>query len=326
MATNASLNKAAVVKEDEFYTQLTDIERELRYYRDALRDKVVFCNCDDPESSNFWNYFRLNFYHLGIKKVVSTHYEADKPSYKLEIVSSGNGEQIGLPEYVKTPLKENGDFRSPECVEILKEADIVITNPPFSLFREYVAQLMEYDKKFLIIGSQNALHYKEIFPLIQNNLLWLGYNNGDMTFTVPDYYEPRKTRYWEENGIKYRSMGNISWFTNIDIEKRHENLILYKKYSENEYPRYENFSAIEVNRVAHIPEDYDGIMGVPDTFLYNYNPEQFEIIGIGSGTLAKSIGIQKNYRGRTDLAYIENGVNKCPFSRILIRRRRQNEN
>lgn len=279
MAKNSSMIKASKAKEDEFYTQLSDIERELKHYRDALRGKTIFCNCDDPETSNFWNYFRLNFYYLGIKRVISTHYEADKPSYKLEIVSNGDGEQIGLPDYVKTPLKENGDFRSPECIEILQEADIVITNPPFSLFREYVAQLMEYKKDFLIIGNQNAVTYKEIFPLIQRNLLWLGYYCGDMEFTVPDYYEPRATRYREENGIKYRSMGNICWYTNLDISKRHEEIPLYKVYRPEEYPQYANYNAIEVSKTSEIPCDYMGEMGVPITFLDKYNPEQFDIIG-----------------------------------------------
>lgn len=274
------LQKAKIAKEDEFYTKITDIEKELRHYRDYFRGKVIFCNCDDPEFSNFWRYFQMNFYDLGLKKLISTHYEEEKQSYRLDIVSTDSGEQFGIPDYVKTPLKENGDFRSPECIEILKEADIIITNPPFSLFREYVAQLMEYEKKFLIIGNQNAITYKEVFYLLQQNKMWLGYNNGDMEFVVPDYYEPRATRYREENGIKYRSMGNTCWFTNLDTAKRHEDIILYRNYKPEEYPHYDNFDAIEVSKVDNIPVDFDGVMGVPITFMYKYNPEQFEIVGI----------------------------------------------
>lgn len=274
------LQKAKIAKEDEFYTKITDIEKELRHYRDYFKGKTIFCNCDDPEFSNFWRYFQMNFYDLGLKKLISTHYEEEMPSYRLDIVSTDSGEQFGIPDYVKTPLKQNGDFRSQECIEILKEADIVITNPPFSLFRDYVAQLMEYGKKFLIIGNQNAITYKEVFYLLQQNKMWLGYNNGDMEFVVPDYYEPRATRYREENGIKYRSMGNTCWFTNLDTAKRHEDIILYRNYTPEEYPHYDNFDAIEVSKVDNIPVDFDGVMGVPITFMYKYNPEQFEIVGI----------------------------------------------
>ena len=254
-AKNSSLNRAIVAKEDEFYTKITDIEKEIRHYKEQLRGKTIFCNCDDPEYSNFWRYFQLNFYELGLKKLISTHYEAEKPSYRMDIVSTDNGEQCGIPDYVKTPLKQNGDFRSPECIEILKEADVVITNPPFSLFREYIAQLIELGKEFLIIGNQNAITYKEVFALIQQNKVWLGYNSGDMEFTVPSYYEPRATRYREENGIKYRSMGNICWLTNLDVSQRHEDIPLYRTYTPEEYPHYDNYDAIEVNKVSEIPCD-----------------------------------------------------------------------
>ena len=281
-AKNASLRAASLAKEDEFYTKLTDIEKELKHYKEHFRDKVVFMNCDDPETSNFWQYFMLNYSLLGLKKIIATHFEADKPSYKLEytLEPDKNG-QITF-DIIKTPLKQNGDFRSPECIEILKEADIVVTNPPFSLFREYVAQLMEYNKKFLIIGSQNNITYKEIFPLLKDNTVWVGYNSGDMEFVVPDYYEPRATRYREENGIKYRSMGNICWYTNLDISKRHEDLILYKSYNEDDYPTYYNYDGIEVGKVSEIPFDYKGAMGVPVTFINNFNPNQFEIIGLSN--------------------------------------------
>ena len=314
---NSNLNKAGIAKEDEFYTKITDIEKELRHYRDYLRDKVVFCNCDDPETSNFWLYFRLNFYELGLKKLISTHFEADKPSYKLEIVSTDKDAQLGLPEYIKTPLTQNGDFRSPECIEILKEADVVITNPPFSLFREYVAQLVEYNKKFIIIGRETAITYKEIFTLLRDGIVWLGYNNGDMEFLVPDYYEPRETRYREENGQKYRSLGNIIWLTNIDIPKRHDDIIVYKSYSPEEYQKYDNYDAININKIADIPADYDGVMGVPITLFHKHNPEQFEIVGLLAGNIKGLAGIPS--KSGKDGPYI-NG--KLKFGRILVRNKR----
>ena len=303
---NKYLHKANKAKEDEFYTLLPDIERELRHYKQFFQGKIIFCNCDDPDYSNFWKYFQLNFYELGLKKLISTHYETEKPSYKLEIVAKDQDKQIGIPEYVKTPLTQNGDFRSPECIEILKEADIIITNPPFSLFREYVAQLMEYDKKFIIIGNQNAITYKEIFKLLQENRMWLGYTNGEMEFMVPDYYEPKATRYREENGIKYRSMGSTCWFSNLDVAKRHENIVLFRTYNEEDYPKYDNYDAIECSRVSNIPVDYDGVIGVPITFMYSYNPDQFEIVRFRKGNDDRDLSI--------------NG--KCPYFRILIRKKR----
>lgn len=304
---NETLHKASQAKEDEFYTQIQDVERELMHYKEYFKGKVIFCNCDDPLISNFWRYFQLNFYYLGIKKLIATHYEENKPSYKLEIIGSvDKNEQFRIPDYIQTPLQQNGDFRSPECIEILKEADIVITNPPFSLFREYIAQLIEYDKKFLIIGNQNAITYREIFPLLKNNIIWLGYNNGDMEFKVPDYYPPRKTRFRvDETGQKWRSMGNICWFTNLDVSKRHENIILYKTYNPEEYPKYDNYDGINVNKVADIPCDYYGAMGVPITFMHSYNPDQFEIIKFRKGDDNKDLSI--------------NG--KCPYFRILIKRK-----
>lgn len=282
MAGNKALAKANKAKNDEFYTQLTDIERELKHYKGHFRDKVIFCNCDDPETSNFWKYFELNFTHLGLKKLIATHYETKKPSYKLELVRDINGDgNIDSLDIIKTDLKQNGDFRSPECVELLKEADIVVTNPPFSLFREYVEQLMDHDKKFLIIGGQNAITYKEIFKYIKTNEIWLGVDNGGTKwFRVPDhYYISTESRIKIEDGIKYFSMGSIMWFTNLDHTKRHENIVLYREYSENNYPKYDNYDAIEVSRIADIPRDYHDPMGVPITFLDKYNPDQFEILG-----------------------------------------------
>ena len=288
---NSALTAAKAAKKDEFYTQLTDIERELAHYKEHFKDKTVLCNCDDPRVSNFFKYFTLNFEYLGLKRVIATCYK----SQSVDLFSTQDCEQAvyqiyegdkdgnHIPdanEITVLPLKGDGDFRSEECIELLKQADIVVTNPPFSLFREYVAQLIKYDKKFLIIGNQNAITYKEIFPLIKDNKLWLGYKNGDMAFTVPQDSEPRATRYWQdENGQKWRSMGNVCWFTNLDIEKLHEDIILYKKYTPEEYPNYDNYDAINVDKVADIPCDYYGVMGVPITFLDKYNPNQFEIVG-----------------------------------------------
>ena len=281
---NNSLIKAKSAKMDEFYTQLSDIEKELGHYKEYFKGKIVFCNCDDPEESNFWQYFTLNFEYLGLKKLISTHFEDSKPSYKLEIVKDVNNDgKINKLDTIRTPLRQNGDFRSPECIEFLKEADIVVTNPPFSLFREYVAQLVEYNKEFIIIGSQNAVTHTEIFKLIKKNKIWLGYCCGDMAFTVPEHYEERPTRFWiDENGQKWRSMGNICWLTNLPNTKRNENLRLGKKYSEAGYPKYDNYDAINVDKTKDIPYDYAGVMGVPITFMDKYNPEQFEILGAGT--------------------------------------------
>ena len=308
---NAALNRANKAKQDEFYTQLSDIEKEMRHYRKHFKDKTVFCNCDDPFESNFFKYFVLNFKKLGLKKLICTCYtgspianrqlslfdvvetkEEDKP-YKAIITTvydkTGDGalDMEDIKELFKsgenelTELEGDGDFASPECLELMDESDIVVTNPPFSLFRKYMATLMEHEKKFIVIGSQNAISYKEIFPLIMENKMWVGNNSGDMSFMVPDTYEPRETRFWiDDNGQKWRSMGNISWFTNLDIKKRHEEMILVKRYTPEEYPTYANYDAIEVGKTSDIPCDYAGIMGVPITFLDKYNPEQFEIIGI----------------------------------------------
>ena len=309
---NTALGAAKASKKDEFYTQLSDIEKELVHYRDYFRDKVVFCNCDDPYESNFFKYFALNFNALGLKKLIATCYdgspiaqqelqlfpeEANEPkkkAYKVEISEvsdlDGNGAtdltdvQLLLKSSdhnVKAELKGNGDFRSPECIELLQQADIIVTNPPFSLFREYIAQLIQYNKKFLIIGNQNAITYKEIFPLIKDNKLWLGLtmNGSNRWFRVPDDYE-QTSSLKIENGIKYCFVKAVVWFTNLEHNRRKEELILVKKYSHEEYPTYDNCKAIEVGNVNDIPCDYDGIMGVPITFLHKYNPSQFEIIGI----------------------------------------------
>ena len=329
-----NLDNAKIAKKDEFYTQLTDIERELQHYWQHFKDKVVLCNCDDPYESNFFKYFALRFNQLGLKKLICTCYngspvqgnelmidfgdfsdEPKKIAYKVEIteVKDLNGDgAVDLSDVryllqndknVLSTLK-TGDFRDPECIELLKQADIVVTNPPFSLFREYLAQLMKYEKNFLIIGNVNAITYKEVFPLLMHNQIWLGYKSGDMSFRVPEDYEPRETRYWQdENGQKWRSLGNICWFTNLDHDKRHEELDLVCRYSPEEYPSFDNYNAINVKKVDDIPCDYNGAMGVPITFLDKYNPEQFDIIRLRKGDDEKDLRV--------------NG--KCPYFRILIR-------
>lgn len=289
---NRSLHKAKSSKQDEFYTQLSDIEKELRHYKKHFKGKVVYCNCDDPRVSNFFHYFSHNFEKLGLKRLIATCYKSkdadlfsqneSESAIYLEYEGDKNGSGVPDPDEIGIKLlKGDGDFRSKESIELLKQADIVVTNPPFSLFREYVSQLMEHDKKFIIIGNQNAITYRDIFSLIQDDKVWLGYNNGDMAFIVPSYYEPRETRYWEDDdGNKWRSLGNACWFTNLDISKRHEDLILYKQYVADDYPTYDNYDAIEVSQTKNIPMEYDGVMGVPITFLDKHNPEQFEIVGI----------------------------------------------
>lgn len=289
--SNKNLHSAKSQKKDEFYTQLSDIERELKHYKKHFVNKTVLCNCDDPRISNFFHYFSYNFESLGLKKLITTCYknqdsnlfsrnDSEKAIY-LEYLGDKNGDKIPNPEEIGIrELKGDGDFRSPECIELLKEADIVVTNPPFSLFREYVSQLIEYDKKFVIIGSLNAITYKEIFKLIKENKLWMGYgfNKGNAYFKTPYTNEFASGVYDEKTGlVKFR---NVTWFTNLDIQKRHEELILYKKYSPDEYPKYDNYDAINVDKLKDVPVDYNGVMGVPITFLDKYNPEQFEIVGI----------------------------------------------
>ncbi len=311
---NRQLNAAKAAKKDEFYTQLTDIERELQHYWPHFRDKVVLCNCDDPYESNFFKYFALRYNQLGLKRLICTCYngspvqgneliidwgdfkqEPKKLAYKVEITEvrdlNGDG-AVDLSDVryllkndknVLTILKENGDFRSRECIELLQQADIVVTNPPFSLFREYLAQLIQHDKKFLIIGNINAITYKEVFPLIKDNKLWLGpsISSGDRKFNVPDDYPLSATGCGvDADGRKYIRVKGVRWFTNLDHNKRHEELDLVCHYSPEEYPNYYNYQGIEVGKTIDIPFDYDGVMGVPITFLDKYCPEQFEIIGI----------------------------------------------
>ena len=297
MSRNVNLHRAKKEKNDEFYTGLSDIEKELIHYKDHFKGKVVYCNCDGPDS-NFVKYFTDNFEQLGLKKLIVSGYT----------------------------LKDNNvdiDFRSKEAITLLKEADIVVTNPPFSLFREYVKQLVEHDKKFLIIGNNNAIICKEIFHLVKDNKIWLGYNsNKTMEFQLADDYKK-----WNriENGKKYGKVPAISWFTNLDISKRHEDLILYKTYNSNDFPIYDNYNAINVDKVKDIPNDYDGIMGVPITFMNKYSPDQFDIIGIANGNtrtstsqeILKSLNyrIHPNDKGGCGII---NG--KIKYPRILIKK------
>ena len=343
---NKNLNAAKTAKKDEFYTQMSDIERELQHYWQHFRGKTILCNCDDPYESNFFKYFALRFNQLGLKKLICTCYngspvqgdelmidwgdftqEPKKLAYKVEIteVRDMNGDgavDLSDVQYLlqndKNVLSilKTGDFRDPECIELLKQADVVVTNPPFSLFREYIAQLIEYEKKFLIIGNMNALHYKEIFPFLKTNRIWLGFTSPK-EFIVPDDFE--KDNVIIKNNRRVALFGNIIWFTNLDHQKRHEEFDLVCRYTPEDYPHYDNYDAIDVGELASIPCDWTGVMGVPDSILGNFNPDQFEIIGLGSGNLAKEAGVTKNYRGRTDLAYTINGKSKCPYSRILIR-------
>lgn len=293
MAKNDNLHKAKDAKNDEFYTRIEDVAEELRHYKKHFAGKVVFCNCDDPTWSAFWRYFHLNFAELGLKKLISTHYDRTEPTYKMEYEGGDdNNVEVG----VKTTLEGNGDFRNKECLDLLDECDIVVTNPMFSLFREYVGTLVEHGKKFIIWGNNNAITYKEFFPLLKENLVWLGYAaNKTLVFRIPDYYEK-----WDEketqkmnDGYHYAKVPAISVFTNLDIQKRHEKLILWQRYydddgnplpdAEKRYPHYDNYAAINVDKVADIPVDYNGVMGVPITFLDKYNPKEFEILGYTGG-------------------------------------------
>lgn len=356
MAGNKNLSEAKVNKKDEFYTQRVDIENELKHYKPHFAGKVVYCNCDDPYESWFFKYFAMNFNALGLKKLIATSYdgssvagtelafdggEGECTAYKIVIdrpIEDYNGDgavddddvRIFLQKFPPEVLVSDdeykpGDFRSRQCVELLKEADIVVTNPPFSMFREYIAQLLEHNKKFLVLGRMSAIHYSEIFPHIVSGKLWMGvgfnlsmvylttYKNNleaNQKFVKSKGFDPNK------NFIKVPA---ICWYTNLDHKKRHEEIDLYKRYNSDEYPKYDNLDAINVGEISDIPCDYPGMMGVPDTLLGQFNPEQFELIGLGSGNLAKQIGVGKNYRGRTDIAYTVNGIHKCPYSRIIVR-------
>lgn len=332
---NKSLDRAKENKQDEFYTQLSDIEQELKHYRKHFRGKVVYCNCDDPRVSNFFHYFSYNFEKLGLKKLITTCYKNQQTNLfsqndveeaiYLEYSGEKNGGKVPTVENIGVHnLKGDGDFRSKESIELLKQADIVVTNPPFSLFRDYLDLLMEYDKDFLVIGNQNAITYRNVFNYLKDNEVWLGNNQGDMEFMVPDHYEPRKTRFRiDENGQKWRSMGNICWFTNLDYQERYEDLILYKKYkgNEEEYPNYYNYDAINVDRTKEIPADYKGVMGVPITFVNKYNPEQFEIVG-NDDTYPNKEGVERVKNMNRPILDDNGKPGKNIYRRIFIRNKR----
>ena len=356
---NSQLSAAKKAKNDEFYTRMTDIEHELVHYRDHFKGKVVLCNCDDPFESNFFKYFALNFNRLGLKRLIATCYNGSpiaggeyQPSlfdddvdedtgrhrraYKAvvnvfrdttggggldmddirNLLDSGENE---LTELHGDGIYGAGDFRSKECLELLDEADIVVTNPPFSLFREYVATLMEHDKRFVVIGNQNAIGYKEIFPLLRNNELWLGYGKVK-EFIVPSTDHPdRDNVAVGADGKAIAKFGNICWYTNFDIKKRHEDLLLYRRYKghESDYPKYDNYDAIEVSKVADIPEDYYGVMGVPITFMDSYNPEQFELIGASDNGAVPDEYKLPHFK-RHNEPYIDG---RKVYKRLFIRRR-----
>jgi hypothetical protein len=327
---NANLHKAKTAKKDEFYTQLPDIERELMHYKDHFRGKVVYCNCDDPRISNFFRYFAYNFERLSLKKLITACYKSKNPdrfsqhdsekAIYLEYVGDKNDNHVPDTNEIEIKyLQNDGDFRNPESIELLKQADIVVTNPPFSLFREYVAQLIEYNKKFIIIGHQNAITYKDIFKLIKDNRVWLGYGfKGGAAHFINKHYEDYATASDHRDGMI--RVSGVVWFTNLDISKRHEDLILYKRYTPEEYPKYDNYDAINVDKTSGIPVDYDGVMGVPITFLDKYNPEQFEILGMSASAGYNEDIVGLPFLGEKDARPLINGKNT--YARVFIKNRK----
>lgn len=370
---NKNLHSARTAKTDEFYTQLVDIEKELKHYKEQFRDKVVYCNCDDPFESNFFKYFAGNFNALGLKRLIATSYKPS-PIANTQLGLFGEDKTLTTPkgrqkttankfiinevsdidgdgafdlrdiaEQLKTnknnewaPLENDGDFRSSESVELLKEADIIVSNPPFSLFREYIAQLTEYNKKFLIIGNTNAITYKEVFKLIKDDNLRTGYTNFNvgMFFEVPNDWD--LYHHIDKNGKKIARVSTSCWFTNLEVEKHKQDIVLYKKYNSENYPQYANYDGIEVSKVQEIPMDYEGGMGVPITFVDKYNPDQFKILGLGISNSGLDIGVKpyekehKTYRKEVqkrgavdgDLYMIKNGIVEVPYARILIKNKK----
>ena len=327
LASNNGLNEARSAKKDEFYTLLTDIEKELKNYKRHFKNKTVFCNSDDPDESNFWRYFEMNFEKLGLKKLISTHYHESRPTFKQELFIDKNGKK----KFKRTNLRQNGDFRSPESIAILKESDICVTNPPFSLFREFIAQLIDLNKKFLVIGSINAVTTKNIFPLIRDKKLWIGQSirSGDREFRIPSDYPLQTTGYRvDELGNRYIRVKGVRWFTNLDYRERHKDITLSCRYYDNrsKYPTYENFNAIEVGKVKDIPTDYNGIMGVPITFLDKYNPDQFEIIMLANGNARTNVpfstlteaGYRPHPEDRGGVGIIKG---QRVYARVMIRRK-----
>jgi hypothetical protein len=331
---NKNLRSAKTDKKDEFYTQLSDIEKELKHYKNHFKDKVVLCNCDDPRVSNFFHFFSYNFEKFGLKKLIATCYKSQdsdlfsqnnsERAIYLEYTGDKNGNNVpDVSEIGIKHLQGDGDFRSKECIELLKQADIVVTNPPFSLFREYVAQLVEHKKKFVIIGNLNALTYRDIFKLIKEDKLWFGHSihSGDREFRVPqDYPLNAAGSRVDEDGNKYIRVKGVRWFTNLDYTERHEDLLLYKTYNPEEYPTYDNYEAINVDVTKEIPMDYPGVMGVPITYIDKYNPDQFEILGMASsaGYNAEIVGIP--FMGDKDARPLINGKNT--YARVFIKNKK----
>lgn len=353
MASNKDLNLAAALQDDEFYTRLYDIAAEVSHYKHHFKDKTVLCNCDDPRQSNFFHYFAENFEALGLKRLIATcyksqdvdlftTYEAEQAVYIIYDGDVNGNKHVDLDELQVLPLKGDGDFRSPECVELLKQADIVCTNPPYSLWREFFTMLMEHKKQFLILGNTAALHYSEVLPFIRDGLVWVGYKpySRDMLFEVtPEHEAVLRVKKKEGSGWRivngqFLARNPSLWYTNMDIPKRHEDFVslLFKKYNPAEYPTYANFDAIDVKNVADIPCDYYGMMGVPDSFVDHFNPDQFELIGLGHGNLGRSIGVgpirpehkamMRSHTGPGDVYFLlPDGTPKEPYSRLIIRRK-----
>lgn len=296
---NLKLTRARKAKNDEFYTRLCDVENELRHYSKHFKDKVVLCNCDDPTWSAFWKYFHINFKILGLKKLIGTHFENKEPHSYAVVYEGGNDDNTN--DAKNEPLIGDGDFRSTECLEYLKECNIVVTNPPFSLFREFIGTLRSYNKKFLVVGNKNAITYKGVFDLIRDNRMWLGYSNISI-LDLPD-------------GTERKDGGLSRWFTNLEIKKRYEDLLLYKTYKSADYPNYDNYDAINVDKVKDIPMDYDGVMGVLISFIDKYNPNQFEIVGSTYKWCSEGIRID----GNNDLCPSVNG--KPRYKRLFIKRK-----
>lgn len=358
MSLNVNLTRAKRNKNDEFYTQMSDIENELRHYKAHFAGKTVYCNCDDPRVSNFFRFFARNFEHLKLKKLLASCYRNEDPDLfsppgsesekAVWLEYEGEPDGARMPDWQAIPVRRfegDGDFRSPESIELLKQTDIVVTNPPFSLFREYIAQLVEHGKQFLIIGNMNAVTYKEIFPLIKDNRLWYGpsISSGDREFGVPaEYPLTAATSRVDEHGNKFIRVKGVRWFTNLDHPKRHEPLRLYERYAPEKYLKYDNYDAINVDKVAEIPVDWDGVMGVPVTFLDKHNPEQFEILGTSDNGIVEaeiktSLGLSKKFvddyyasggtgsyrEGNPTAGYYKDGVAKMAYKRIFVRHLRE---
>ena len=336
MSNNKNLKIAGKAKNDEFYTQLSDIENELRHYTKHFKNKTILCNCDDPRISGFFKYFSLNFEKLKLKKLITTCYK----NQQMDLFSQNDSEQAIYLEYNgdknnnyvpdideigKHNFKSDGDFRSDECIEILKKADIVITNPPFSLFRAYVEQLMKYKKKFIVVGHQNAITYKEIFKLVHQNKIWLGYGfKGGAAHFITNYKDKATAGNHIEGMVR---VSGVNWFTNLDIDKRHEGLILYKKYNQTNYPKYDNYDAINVNKTKDIPMNYKGKIGVPITFMDKYNPDQFDIIGLANDkreihdafVQGKPVYLDEQHKKFVGMVLNEKNKLRATYARIIIK-------